>query len=84
MRLQVDNEFHQVKIKDLNDKYNVEMFSTSVRGGKAFPAKQKIRELKSRVAKLSALKTKVPPTTIILQSAENINNVKSKKYGITP
>ena len=43
MRLQVDNEFQQVKIKDLNDKYNVEKFSTSVRRGKAFVAEQKIR-----------------------------------------
>ena len=84
MRLQVDNEFQQVKIKDLNDKYNVEMFSTSVRGGKAFAAEQKIRDLKSRVATLRALKTKVPPTTIILQLAENMNDVKSEKYGITP
>ena len=84
MWLQADNEFQQVKIKDLNDKYNVEMFSTSVRRGKAFAAEQKIRELKSRVVKLSALKTEVPPTTIILQSAENMNNVKSEKYGITP
>ena len=35
-RLQVDNE----------DKYNVTMFTTSLRGGKAFAAEQKIRELK--------------------------------------
>ena len=60
------------------------MFLSGVRGGKAFAAEQKIRELKSRIAKLSVLKTKVPPKTIILQSAENMNNVKSKKYGITP
>ena len=33
MRLQVDNEFQQVKIKDLNDQNNVEMFTSSVRGG---------------------------------------------------
>ena len=36
MRLQIDNEFQQVKTKDLNDENNVEMFTTSVRGGKAF------------------------------------------------
>ena len=35
MKLQVDQEFQQVKIKDLNDLNNVEMFSTSLRGGKA-------------------------------------------------
>ena len=38
MRLQVDNEFQQVKIEDLNDKYNVEMFLISVTGGKPFAA----------------------------------------------
>ena len=30
MRLQVDNEFQQVKIKDLNEINNVEMFTTAV------------------------------------------------------
>ena len=34
MRLQVDNEFQQVKIKDLSDENNVEMFTSSVRGEK--------------------------------------------------
>ena len=45
MKLQVDQEFLQVKIKDLNNQRNVDMFSTSLRGGKAFAAEQKIREL---------------------------------------
>ena len=49
VRLPVDQEFLQVKIKDLNDLNNVEMFSTSLRGGKAFAAEQKIRELKTRI-----------------------------------
>ena len=49
------------------------MFTTAVMGGKTFVAKQKIRQLKSRIAKLSALKMKVPPTNVILQSAENMN-----------
>ena len=62
MRLQVDNEFQQVKIKDLNDENNVEMFTTSVRGGKAFAAEQKFRELKSRTLKLNAQKLKISPT----------------------
>ena len=56
MRLQVDIEFQQVKIKDLNDENNVKMFTSSVRGGKAFTAGQKIRELKSKIAKLNAQK----------------------------
>ena len=46
------------KIKDFNDENNVEMFTSSVRVGKAFAAEQKIQELKSRIAKLNALKMK--------------------------
>ena len=44
MRLQTDLEFLQTEIKKLNEKYNVNMFSTKLRGGKAFSAEQKIRE----------------------------------------
>ena len=36
MKLQVEQEFQQVRIKDLNELNNVEMFSTSLTGGKAF------------------------------------------------
>ena len=50
MTLQVDNEFQQAKIKDLNDENNVEMFTTSACGGKTFAAEQKIRELKTRIS----------------------------------
>ena len=46
MRLQTDQEFQQNEIKKINLKYNVEMFSSRIRGGKAFAAEQKIRELK--------------------------------------
>ena len=46
MRLQVDLEFQQNQIKKVNQKYNVEMFSTKTRGGKAFAAEPKIREFK--------------------------------------
>ena len=54
-RLQTDQEFKQEKIFELNKKYNGEMFSTAVRGGKAFAAKQKLRELKKRIFRLKAL-----------------------------
>ena len=84
MRLQVDNEFQQVKIKDLNDKINVEMFTTSVRRGKAFAAEQKIREIKSRMAKLNAQKLKISPTKKISSSTSNLNSVESEKYGLSP
>ena len=64
------------------------MFTTSIRDGKTFALEQKIRELKSRIAKLKAIfdknKAKIPPTSIIRQSAENMNDIKSEKYGISP
>ena len=76
MRLQVHNQFQQVKTKDSNDKYNVTMLTTSIRDGKAFAAQQKIMEIKSRIAKLKAIsdknKAKIPQTTIISQ---NMNDV---------
>ena len=84
MRLQVDNEFQQVKIKDLNDENNVEMFTSSVRGGKAFAAEQKIREPKTRKSKLNAQKLKITPTKIIQNSALNMNDMKSVKYRLSP
>ena len=69
MRLQTDLEFQQNKIKNLNKKYNVEMFSTRVRGGKAFAAKQKIREFKKLLLKIKPIykenKMKFKPIEII-------------------
>ena len=84
MRLQVDNEFQQVKIKDLNDENNVEMFMTAVRGGKAFAAEEKIGEFKTRISKINTQKLKISPAKIIEASTANINLKKSVKYGLSP
>ena len=65
MMLKVDQEFQQIKIKVLNELNNVEMFSTSLRGGKAFTAEQKIRELTTRISKLKGQKLKISPKNII-------------------
>ena len=69
MRLQTDLEFQQNVIKSLNKKYNVEMSSTRVRGGKAFAAEQKIREFKKLLLKIKAIyiknKMKFKPIEII-------------------
>ena len=81
MRLQVDNEFQQVKIKNLNDLNNADMFTTSLRGGKAFAAEQKIRELKIRIAKLNVQKLKISPAKTTEWSTLNMNLMKSRKYG---
>ena len=88
MRLQTDLEFQQNEIKNLNKKYNVEMFSTWVRGGKAFAAEQKIREFKKLLLKVKALykknKTKIKPNELIKKVTMNMNKTKTAKYQIEP
>ena len=88
-RLQTDQEFKQNKIFDLNKKYSVDMFSTAFRDGKAFDAKQKLRELKKRIFRLNALEKKfkgkrLRSYEIIKQSVENINSMPSAKYKQVP
>ena len=68
----------------MNNENNVEMFTSSVRGGKAFAAEQKIRELKTRISKLQAQKLKITPTKILQNSVLNMNLMKSLKYVISP
>ena len=77
MKLQVDQEI-------LNILNNVKIFSTSLRGGKAFAAEQKIRELKARISKLKGQKLKITSNKIIEISTKNMNIQPSKKYGISP
>ena len=88
MRLQTDLEFQQNEIKRLNTKYDVEMFSTRVRGGEAFAAEQKIREFKKLLVKVKALykrnKTKMKPNELIRKVTANMNKTKTGKYQIEP
>ena len=88
MRLQTDQEFQQNEIKKINAKYNVEMFSSRIRGGKAFAAEQKIRELKKVIFKTkNAYKTakkKINSKKIIEQAVKNLNKTNSEKYGFPP
>ena len=84
MRLQVKNEFQQVNIKSLNNGNNIEMFTSSLREGKAFATEQKIRELKTRISKLNFQKLKISPTKIIQNSILSMNFMKSVKYGLSP
>ena len=88
MRLQTDLEFQQNEIKKLNKKYNVEMFSTKVRGGKAFAAEQKIREFKKLLLKMKNLfkkyGKKLKPNEVIKKFTTNLNKTKTAKYQIEP
>ena len=87
MRLQVDLEFQQNKIKKINQKYNVEMFSSKNRGGKAYVAEQKIREFKKilfRIKKTyNRFKKRLNSAKLIKKAVQNMNNTKTK-YGFEP
>ena len=88
MRLQVDLEFQQNKIKEINQKYNVEMFSSKNRGGKAYVAEQKIREFKKILFRIKKtykrLKKRLNSAKLIKKTVQNMNNTKSIKYGLEP
>ena len=88
LRLQTNQEFKENKILDLNKKYNVDMFLTAIRGGRAFAVEQKLRELEKRFFSLKAmekrLSTKINPYEIIKKSVDNVNSLPSTKYNQTP
>ena len=88
MRLQTDLEFQQTEINRLYDNYNVDMFISRDRDGKAFAAEQKIREFKKLFFKSKkhhkATKTsRIDPSKQIRNAVQNMNNTNSQKYGIT-
>ena len=65
------------------------MFSTKLRGGKAFAAEQKIREFKKLLFKSKRLhkatKTgRLDPRKSIRNAVQNMNNVNSQKDGVPP
>ena len=82
MRLQTDQEFQQNEIKKINLKYNVEMFRSRLRGGKAFAAEQKIREFKKILFKTKNAyrisKKKINSKKIIKKVIENMNKANSE------
>ena len=88
MSLQTDLEFKQNAIKKLNNEFNVEMFHSKVRGGKAFAAEQKIRELKKILLKskhfVKSRGERIKPNQLIKKAVENMNETASTKYGVSP
>ena len=65
------------------------MFSTKLRGGKAFAAEQKIRGFKKLLFKSKRLhkatKTgSLDPRKLIQKAVQNMNNFSSQKYGVPP
>ena len=59
MHLQTDQEFQQNNIKKLNKEYGVEMYSTTLRDGKASAAEQKICEPRKVLLRSKRMKKKV-------------------------
>ena len=83
LRIQTDLEFRQNEMKKFNQKYNIEMFSTHVRRGKAYPAKQKIREFKkllfrSRGLHKATSTKRFNSRKLIRKAKENMNSVNSQ------
>ena len=90
MRLQTDQEFQQNEIKKLNLKYDVDIFSSRIRGGKAFAAEQKIREFKKilfkskKLHKVTNNRKRLDSKKLIKKAVENMNKTNSQKYGLPP
>ena len=89
MRIQTDLEFRQREIQKLNQKYNILMFHTKIRGGKTFAAEQKIREFKKIVQKSkrmynSTSTKRIEPKKLIQCATNNLNSIASQKYRVSP
>ena len=90
MRLQTDQEFQQNEIKKLNLKYDVDIFSSRIRGGKAFAAEQKIREFKKilfkskNMNKVTNNRKRLDSKKLTKKAVENMNKTNSQKYGLPP
>ena len=88
MRLQTDQEFQQNEIKKLNLKYDVDIFSSRIRSGKAFAAEQKIREFKKilfkskKLHKVTNNRKRLDSKKLIKKAVENMNKTNSQKYGL--
>ena len=88
MRLQTNLEFKQNEIKKLNNEFNVDMFCTKVREGRAFAAGQKIREFKKILLRSKRLEKQrgkgIKPNDLIRKAAQNMNETISTKYQLAP
>ena len=82
MKIQTDLGLRQTEIQNLNQKYNALMFHTKIRGGKAFAAKQKIREFQKilrkskRMHQLTSSK-RIEPKKLIQHATNNLNSIAS-------
>ena len=87
MRLQTDREFQQTTIKKLNKEFHVDMYSTNLKGGKAFAAEQKICELKKLLLRSKhvqkSFSKQIKPNELIKKATFNLNNTRSARYDLS-
>ena len=88
MRLQTDLEFQQNKIKNLNEEFNVTMYSSKIREGKAFAAERAIRDFKKILLRSKRIEQasgrRIKPYNLIKKATNNLNNKVMLKYGVAP
>ena len=84
------SRIYENKVKQLNEKFDVDMYHTKIGSGKAFAAEQKIREFKKillrskRFEKMKKKKKGIKPNQLIKNAAKNMNETVSLKYGLPP
>ena len=80
MHLETGREFQQTNIKNLNKQFDVDMYNTNLRGGKAFASEQKICELKKLLLRSTRIKKlackRVKPNKLIKKATYNLNNMR--------
>ena len=88
IKLQTDQEFQQNEITRLNASNNITMFATKTRGGKAFAAEQKIRELKEILLKSKRIEKRLgkrlKPNELIKKATNNLNKHHQQNTGLKP
>ena len=81
LRIQTDLEFTtSLKIKELNQKYNVEMFTSKLNRGHAFAAEQKICVIKELLLRLRRNNKRKNLYELIKSATYNLNNTPTEKY----
>ena len=78
--------YHLHTQKKIIKRYKFEMFSSCVRGGKAYAAVQKIREFKKLIFKSKRVhkgtsNKRFDSRKLIRLAVKNMNNIRSQKYG---
>lgn len=88
MRLQTDLEFQQNKAKELNKKFDVEMFIQNLVVEKHLLQNKRLQNLKKKLLRSKSFeklkKKRIKPNELIKKAMQNINETISTKNGFAP